>query len=46
MDISGVVQPAFEQYQAENPQKTLDICVIISINRPACVAAPFLFLEK
>jgi hypothetical protein len=46
MDIFGVIQPASEQYQAESPQKTSDICVIISNNQPACVAAPFLCLKK
>jgi hypothetical protein len=46
MDIFGVVRPVFEQYQAESPQKTSDIRVTISKNRPACIAATFLFLKK
>jgi hypothetical protein len=46
MDIFGVIQPVFEQYEAESPQKTSDVCVKIFKIQPACVAAPFLFLKK
>jgi len=44
MDISVVVQPAFEQNQAESPQQTADICIRIFKFQPTCVAAPFLSL--
>ena len=46
MVIFGVIQPVFEQYEAESPQKTSDVCVKIFKIQPACVAAPFLFLKK
>ena len=46
MDIFGVIQPAFEQYQAESRQKTSDVCVIISNNLPACFTALQAFIEN